>query len=124
EHTRNQTFFLADERQHTTRQRIEAIARHLGADLELVDLPFSLATPCHPYWKHEQEHRFRDTRRIQEELGYRDPVSPDDGLAETIDWLVANQPERGGEVEQKLGDPFDYAAEDRLMDVAEQMAEA
>lgn len=122
--TRNETFFLADQRQHTTRQRIEAIARCLGVELELVDLPFAMAVPCHPYWKHEQDHRYRDTRRIYEVLGHRDPVDPDDGLAETVEWLVSNQPERGGAVEQKLGDPFDYPAEDRLMDLAAQMAGA
>lgn len=38
-----------------------------------------------------------------------------DALAETVDWLIAHRPERGGEDERQIGDPFDYEAEDRLI---------
>ncbi len=115
EASRGRSFYLADERQFTMRQRIEAIAAHLERPVELVDLPYPLALPCHPFWRHEREHRYRDTRRAQLALGYRDAVTPEAALARTLEWLLANPPERGGEVEGKLGDSFDYDAEDRLL---------
>ena len=34
----------------------------------------------------------------------------------TVEWLLSNRPEPGGELEQRLQDPFDYAGEDRLID--------
>ena len=36
-------------------------------------------------------------------------------MRRTIDWLVENRPEPGGEAEAQLGDTFDYAREDRLI---------
>ena len=34
-----------------------------------------------------------------------------------MQWYLKNQPERGGEIEKRLQDPFDYAGEDRLIAV-------
>ena len=61
-------------------------------------------------------HRVRDTHRIRDELGYRDPVAADVALARSVDWLVANRPQADSEAEAQLGDPFDYVREDRLID--------
>lgn len=108
-------YSVADERLYTLRQRIEAIARHMGATLELVDMPYDLALPCHVMWRHVRGHRIRETHRARAELGYRDVVSTDDGLGRTIEWLLANRPEPGGEAEGQLGDPFDYPREDKLI---------
>ena len=36
-------------------------------------------------------------------------------MATTVDWLLANRPERGGELERQIGDPFDYEREDELV---------
>jgi hypothetical protein len=33
-----------------------------------------------------------------------------------VRWLVENRPDPGGEAEHQLGDPFDYAREDALVD--------
>lgn len=110
-----QRYVVADAEVYTMRQRIEFIAAHLGAEVELVDLPYDLAWPCHPYWRHDRGHRLCQSTLIREQLGYREPTSVSDGLAATVDWLVANPPERGGEAEQQIGDPFDYAAEDALI---------
>jgi len=38
-----------------------------------------------------------------------------DSLGLTVDWLLENRPEPGGDVEERLQDSFDYAAEDRLI---------
>jgi nucleoside-diphosphate-sugar epimerase len=109
-------FVVADDLVFSMRQRIGFVAAHLGAEVELVDLPYELATPCHPYWRHGPDHRLRDTHATREALGYTDIVPPEESLAATVDWLVANPPAPGGPEEQRLGDPFDYAYEDALAD--------
>jgi len=42
-------------------------------------------------------------------------VPPAEGLARTARWLAKNPPSPGGMEEAVLQDPFDYAAEDRLV---------
>ncbi len=116
EAARGRKYAMADEKLYTMRQRIEAIARHLGHSFEFVDMPYDLARPCHVLWRHSRLHRVRDTHRIRDELGYRDPVAADVALARSVDWLVANRPQADSEAEVQLGDPFDYAREDRLID--------
>lgn len=108
-------YITADEAVHSLRQRIEAVAAHLGHRFEFVDMPYEWALPCHPLWRRTRENRLRDTSRIRHELGYRDVVPAADALARTVDWLVA---QRGSmqETEQQLGDPFDYQREDRLVE--------
>ncbi len=108
-------YSVADENAYTMRSRIEFIAAHLGAELELVDMPYALAWPCHPLWRHARGHRLASSSRIRAELGYREPVEPGEAMARTIDWLVANRPEPSGEIERQVADPFDYAAEDELV---------
>ena len=113
---RGRKFTVSDEHLYTMRQRIEAIARHLGHEFELVDMPYELAAPCHVLWRRERTHRVRDTRLIRDVLGYRDAVTADEAIRRTVEWLLANRPEPGGEAERQLGDPFDYAREDALID--------
>ena len=57
----------------------------------------------------------RDTHRVRNELGYRDLIPADEAMRRTVDWLVENQPKRGDEADLQLGDPFDYAREDKLI---------
>lgn len=109
-------YTVADRYAYTMRQRIEFIARCLGQELELVDMPYDLAWPCYPYWRRSRDHRLCQSTLIREELGYHEPTEPSEGLAQTVSWLVANPPEPGGEAERQVGDPFDYASEDDLMD--------
>jgi nucleoside-diphosphate-sugar epimerase len=108
-------YSVADESAFTMRQRIELIGRHLGHELELVDMPYEVAWPCHPLWRHVRGHRLTQSGAIRAELGYRDPVQPGEAMATTIDWLLANRPEPGGELERQIADPFDYAREDELL---------
>jgi hypothetical protein len=56
-----------------------------------------------------------DLTKIKSELGYKDLFSVEDALAKTVRWYLENQPERGGEIEKRLQDPFAYDAEDRLV---------
>ncbi|KPM54408.1 NAD-dependent dehydratase [Frankia sp. R43] len=108
-------FVVTDDNVFSMRQRIEFVAARLGTEVELVDLPYALATPCHPYWRHGPDHRLRGNGRIRAELGYTDTTSAADALGTTVDWLVENQPVPGGPEESRLGDRFDYPHEDDLI---------
>jgi nucleoside-diphosphate-sugar epimerase len=108
-------YYLSDDRLYSMRQRIEYLAACVGHRFELVDMPYELAAPCHVLWRHERGHRIRSNRLIRQELGYRDVVHPEDGLRAAAEWLRDHPPARGGEEETQLGDPFDYDAEDLIM---------
>lgn len=108
-------YIVADRYAFTMRQRVEFIARHFGHELEIVDLPYDIAWPCHPLYRHSRDHRLCQSTRIRAELGYRDPVAPDLAMTRTIEWLLDHRPEPGGELERQVGDPFDYDAEDALV---------
>ena len=108
-------YSMADLKLYTLRQRIEAIARHMGHSFELIDMPYALARPSHVLWRHTPAHRIRDTHRICAELGYHDLVDTGEAMCRTVDWLVNNRPQPGGEEEHQLGDPFDYSREDKLI---------
>ena len=108
-------YSVADEDAFTMRQRIEFIASHLGHEFDVVDMPYELAWPCYPLWRHVRGHRLTLSTLIRDELGYRDPVAPDAAMATTVDWLLANRPAPDGELERQIGDPFDYEREDQLI---------
>jgi nucleoside-diphosphate-sugar epimerase len=116
ERSAGRRYSVADENAYTMRQRIEWIARYLGHELELVDMPYEVAWPCHPLWRHVRGHRMTQSGAIRAELGYRDPVGAQEAMATTIDWLLANRPEPGGELERQIADPFDYGREDELLE--------
>jgi hypothetical protein len=97
------------------RQRIAFVAQRLGVDVELVDMPYEVATPCHPYWRHGADHRLRSNAEIRSHLGYADTTTAAEALGATVDWLVEHRPVEGGPEEARLGDSFDYAREDELM---------
>ncbi len=114
-----QSYNCGDEHTLTLRQRAETIASILGHPLEVIGVPSEVALPAWPLLTHEaSDHRLMDLGKLQGELGYRDAVPTPEALRRTVDWLVANRPERGGFTEQLLGDPFDYDAEDQLIAAA------
>lgn len=108
-------YVVADEQVHTVRQRIEFVARHLGYDVELIDVPYAVARPMHAFYRGRREHRVCTSERIREELGYADRHPVEEALARTVDWLVENRPEPGGELERQLADAFDYDREEQLI---------
>lgn len=113
-------FNVRDQHLYTLRQRVEFIAAHMGHELELVDIPYDLAKPCHVLWRHNRAHRVIDDTRIRSELGYRDAVTAREAIPRATEWLLEHRPLRGGEEEMQLGDPFDYAAEDQFIRAWEQ----
>lgn len=112
------TYIVCDRHTYTMRQRIEFVATAAGHSFEYVDLPWELARPCHPLWRYEREHRLSDSALIRRELGYTEAVPVAQALRASVEWLLAHPLERGGELERQIGDPFDYEAEDRLIDAA------
>jgi nucleoside-diphosphate-sugar epimerase len=108
-------FNTGDEEVLSIRQVIELIAQALEHPLELISIPAALAVPARPLLAQPlPTHRVLDLTSIRTELGYRDVVPARTAIAETARWLVANPPEDW--MSLALGDPFDYAAEDRLID--------
>ena len=106
-----------DEEVLTLRQTVEIIAHALGHEFEFISMPYALALPARPMvMAPSTHHRVLDLFQLRSDLGYRDRVSAREGLAFTAQWLVAHPPQPGGNEEKILQDPFDYRAEDRLMD--------
>src|SRR5690606_32998729 len=60
--------------------------------------------------------RVLDLSRLHHQLGHRDVVPARRAVPDTARWLADHPPEPGGMEERVLTDPFDYAAEDQLID--------
>jgi hypothetical protein len=108
-------YVVADRDVYTVRQRIEFIARYMGVELELVDMPYQLATPAHPLYRGGPSHRASRSDAIRDELGYSDAFDTATALAQTVDWLLAAPEAAITEIETQLGDSFDYGFEDALI---------
>lgn len=110
-------FNAGDEEVLSVRQVIEIIAGTLGHQLEIVSMPYELATPARPLLAQPlPTHRVLNLHRIRADLGYRDAVPARTAIARTARWLTEHPCAPGGQEEMVLTDPFDYAAEDRLID--------
>lgn len=112
-----EVYNCGDQEVLSLRQVVETIALSMNHPLEIVSMPWEIATPARPLvaqpWT---SHRIVSTGKIEAELGYRDLVAPREALARTASWLRANPPEPGGAEEMVMEDPFDYEAEDLLID--------
>jgi nucleoside-diphosphate-sugar epimerase len=110
-------FNIGDEEVLSVKQVIEIVAGALGHDFEIVSMPFDLALPARPMLAQPSPtHRVMDLARIKHDLGYRDKTPARDALAHTARWLAEHPLESGAMEETVLTDPFDYDAEDRLID--------
>jgi len=104
-----------DLEQFTLTQIVQVIAATLGREVEVIPLPHELPGPHHKLVLSPLGHQLLDLSRIRAELGYTDVLGVREALAATARWYVEHRPPPGGDVERTLGDPFDYAAEDRLI---------
>ena len=112
-----QIYNIRDEQQYTQRQYVEFIARHMRHEWEVVEVLPAMAQRVYKGGTatlRDGTIEF-DISKIKTQLGYRDLVTPAEALARSVDWLAANRPQTGGEIERQLGDPFAYAAEDELI---------
>jgi hypothetical protein len=112
-----QAYNCGDERTLSLRQMTEVIADALEHDWEIISVPAEVAHPARPLMAQlESHHRVLDLSKLRSQLGYRDVVPPEEALRRTARWLREHPLPPGGEAETILQDPFDYAAEDRLVE--------
>ena len=112
-----QIFNCADEEALTIRQWIEICAAALGHDLELISMPHEIATPAQPLLAQPSTtHRVLDIGHLRSRLGYRDVVPAREAVAITARWLAEHPLAPDAPEHIVLTDPFDYDAEDRLID--------
>jgi nucleoside-diphosphate-sugar epimerase len=104
-----------DLEQLTLAQVAQVIASVLGREMEIIPIPYEMAGTLQAMVLTPLGHQLLDLSRVRAELGYTDVLGVREALAQTVNWYVANPPPAGGDVERALGDPFDYAAEDRLI---------
>ena len=110
-----QIYNVADDTQFSLAQVAEIVADELGHEFEMVSVPFEQAPSTGPWMQcHSSQNRLISTEKARTELGYRDRVSPEEGLRRTVRWQVEHLP--GDEaVDHVLQDPYDYAAEDQVL---------
>ena len=115
-----QVYNICDDRVVYNREWIGILSQIMGHEFELVDIPFDLlpegfrAAPTQVLFRY---HRVMDTSKVRQQLGYRDVVPVEKALELTAKWYMDNPLPPGGEMEQNLGDPFDYEYEDRLIEI-------
>jgi len=109
-----QIYNVRDETLLTLRDWVNTICHMLDHRFEFVEMPYSLVHAAWPYSWHAH-HQIVDISKAQRELGYCDVVPAEKGIERTVNWYLENPPLAGGEAEQRLRDPFDYDAEDRLI---------
>jgi nucleoside-diphosphate-sugar epimerase len=119
-----QIYNCGDEQQFTLRQIVEMICTKMNHNLEIINMPHELALPAKVLTaENSTHHRFMDISKIKAQLGYQDITPPAEALGLTVDWLLKNRPEPGGELEQRLEDPFNYVGEDSLIEVWREASE-
>lgn len=108
---------ISDEHVLTARQTIEIIAAALDVELDIVNLPEELATSVRPFLGGEHSlHQMTGPDLLMTELGYRDLVPAVEAIGLTAQHLSEHPIERGSITEMRLQDPFDYDAEDAIID--------
>lgn len=109
---------VADDEQLSRLQVAQVVADELGHTFEYVNLPFEVARPAWPtLTHHSSQNRVVDTSRLRTELGYRDLVAPVEALRRTVRWQAEHLPAQHARLVKLLQDPFDYAAEDALVEL-------
>ncbi len=110
-------FNVADEETLSIAQVIQLCGAELGTDLELISMPTALAVPARPMLMAQSPtHRVLDVEKLRTRVGYHDVVPPRDAVRRTARWLVEHPFAPDGPEERVLEDPFDYRAEDALID--------
>ena len=97
---------------------VELCATALGPELEIVSMPYDLAVPARPLLAQPlPTHRVLDLTRLHHAARLpRRRAGPRGACRCTARWLAEHPLAPGGMEETVLTDPFDYAAEDALID--------
>jgi nucleoside-diphosphate-sugar epimerase len=107
--------------QLTIVQIVDVVAGALGASLKPVSVPWEAAGPARALTLSEHGHRLTDLALVRHDLGYTDVLPAVEALARTARWYADNR--AGAELEERLGDPFDYEWEDRMFETADDVTE-
>lgn len=113
-----QIYNICDERVLHNREWIYLLSQIMNHEFELVEMPFEMLPPgfrAAPTQVLFRYHCVQDISKLKEQLGYRDVVPVEKALELTAKWYMDNPLPPGGEIEQNMGDPFDYAYEDELI---------
>jgi nucleoside-diphosphate-sugar epimerase len=132
---RGKVYHVADDETPTDAERALAIAAAMAAEVDLVSYPREIGRPA-DFWfagralqaleapHPPTDHILLDTSKIRAELGYHDQVGFQEAIARTVDWYLANPLQPGADPESRLGDPFDYPAEDAYLRARADFTEA
>lgn len=107
---------VADDDLVSIRQWAEVVAEAAGRRLEFKSLPGTLPSPgwgVIAFGYQGTASCVLDTSALRTDLGYSDVVPLRDGLIDTVEWMLSNTSEMYAN--PNIVDPFDYAAEDRLV---------
>ncbi len=103
-----QIYNVAEPQAWSEKQWAAKIAQNVGWTGRLAELPKDLMPPHLQIPYKSEQHWEMSSRRIREELGFKEPIEESTCLARTMDWERANPP---------AFDPkqFDYSAEDEAL---------
>lgn len=115
-----QIYNICDERLVSNREWVRLIAKEMNTTLEFVEIPYSLL--CRDFHDAARMtlfpyHQVMDITKIKTQLGYQDVVPFEKALELTVKWYLENPLAPDGFEEKNLGDPYDYAREDRLIQI-------
>jgi nucleoside-diphosphate-sugar epimerase len=115
ENSKNQVYNCVDDDQYTMRQWVELVSSAAGRTLVMFSMPKEIGAPTETLTRlmDVSNHCFLDGSKARQELGYRDFVSAKDAIKEHVAWYLNNPITK--EEFPNFPDPFNYAAEDRLM---------
>jgi nucleoside-diphosphate-sugar epimerase len=129
-------YHVADLVTPTDAERAQAIAAVMDVEIELVDYPRAAGRPAY-FWGGGRNlesmgepgpppthHKLLDSSRIRAELGFTDLVDFSEAVRRTVAYYLEHPLARGGDEEQRIGDPFDYAAEDEFLATLREFTEA
>jgi nucleoside-diphosphate-sugar epimerase len=117
EESAGQIYNAGDEELFSLYEWVMMITDIMDYEWEIVNIPGEIARPCQPFlgMSGATTHKVFDIAKIQKELEYKDLIPPKEALRQTVQWYLENKPERGGEIEKRLRDPFNYEAEDKIL---------
>jgi nucleoside-diphosphate-sugar epimerase len=120
------TYHVADSVTPTDGERALAIAEAMGAEVQMINYPRQAGRPAY-FWGGGRNleymgqqgpppthHKLLDSSRIRHELGFTDIVEFEEAIRRTVDYYRRHPLAVGGDEEARIGDPFEYAAEDRF----------
>ena len=108
-----------DAEQLTMRQWVDAIAKTMGHDWSVWSVPDAVSHSSRDFvpFKGASHHQLMDLGKVVHELGYQDVVKPLDAIARTVEWYLENPPAKEATPRLDRGYPYNYEAEDRLVEI-------